>query len=278
MPSPLSPSETRALLDRLGHNPIKKLGQNFLIDGNIVRKSLELAKVSAGDSIVEIGPGLGTLTRALLDSGAYVYSIEKDKRLANHISSLIPEYGGRLHLIQGDALDHPLANIPPAVERFKIVANLPYAISTPWMDAVIHGPAPKSMTLMLQKEAAQRYVAVPGTKQFGSISIFLQAAYRTVQAWNVASSCFYPKPDVGSQLLHLESKTNSYAFPEEDRYLIRGLFSQRRKQIGSLLRKSDSPRAMEWLKRLDSLGIEANARSEQIDVDRWIQLSSGHGR
>jgi len=273
MSSPLSPTETRALLETLGHRPVKSLGQNFLIDGNIVRKSLELAQITAGDTVVEIGPGLGTLTQALLDAGAIVYSIERDKRLAAYIRKMESNSSGKLHLLEGDAMELPLAGLPSDISCFKIVANLPYAISTPWMESVIVGPAPRSMTLMLQKEAAQRFIAPAGTKQFGSISIFLQAAFESSQSHNVAGSCFYPKPDVGSRLLHLKSKQHPYRFPKPDRQLIRDLFKQRRKQIGSLLRKSSHPKAASWLSTLDQLGIDLQSRSEQLGIDTWIQLS-----
>ena len=172
---PLSPTETRALLERLGHRPRHTLGQNFLVDGNIVRKSLELARVGPGDRVVEIGPGLGTLTAALLAAGAEVWAVERDAALHRHLAaSLAPEFPGRLHLIEGDAMDLPLAGLEAG--EFKIVANLPYAIATPWLDAVLEGALPQRMVLMLQREAAQRYTARPGGKSFGAISVFLQSA------------------------------------------------------------------------------------------------------
>ncbi|QXD32045.1 16S rRNA (adenine(1518)-N(6)/adenine(1519)-N(6))-dimethyltransferase RsmA [Candidatus Pelagisphaera phototrophica] len=273
MSSPLSPTETRALLESLGHRPVKNLGQNFLIDGNIVRKSLEIAKIEPSDNVIEVGPGLGTLTQALLDAGANVYSIEKDRRLAEHIRKMELSSNGQLNLLEGDAMDFPLAGLPADVSHFKIVANLPYAISTPWMESIINGPTPQSMTLMLQKEAAQRFVAASGTKQFGSISIFLQAAFEVSQSHNVAGSCFYPKPDVGSSLLHLKVRKDPYKFPKSDRTLIRDLFKQRRKQMGSLLRKSSHPKTNEWLKMLNGLSIDLKTRSEQIGIDTWIRLS-----
>jgi len=273
MSAPLSPTETRALLESLGHYPVKSLGQNFLVDGNIVRKSLELAQIAPGDVVVEIGPGLGTLTQALLEAGAVVYSIEKDKTLANHIGKIAFESKERLHLLEGDAMDYPLAGLPSETTRFKIVANLPYAISTPWMESVLSGPSPASMTLMLQKEAAQRFVAPAGSKLFGSISIFLQASFRVSQTHKVANSCFHPKPEVESALLHLESKPDPYRFPRPDRILIRELFTQRRKQIGSLLKKSPHEQASQWLAGLETLGIDVKTRSEQIEIDDWIRLS-----
>src|SRR3954470_16366580 len=129
---PLSPTATRELLARLGHQPKRFLGQNFLVDGNIVRKSLELANVQAGDQVVEVGPGLGTLTSALLEAGAEVWAVEKDRTLHAHLAEqLAPRFPAAFHLLEADAVDHPLADLPPATAAggFKIVANLPYAIT-----------------------------------------------------------------------------------------------------------------------------------------------------
>lgn len=273
MPKPLSPSETRALLNSLGHRPVKKLGQNFLIDGNIVRKSLELAEIESGDRVVEVGPGLGTLTQALLNAGASVYAVEKDPRLAAHLAQLESSYPEHFHLLRGDALDHPLANFSWSDENFKIVANLPYAISTPWMEMVIAEPLPESLTLMLQKETAQRFIAKPGSKQFGSISIFLQHAFSLGETWDVAPSCFFPRPDVGSRLIHLKRRSDPFLFPKTDRELIRELFQQRRKQIVSLLKKSAHPRSQTWLAQLEAINIEPQMRPEQIDLESWKLLS-----
>lgn len=268
---PLSPSQTRELLEQLGHRPKKQLGQNFLIDGNIVRKSLELAKVQTGDHVVEIGPGLGTLTRALLNAGAIVHAVEKDPVLGDHVESIAAQ-DPNLHLIKGDALDFPLGDLSEEVSDYKIVANLPYAISTPWMAAVLERQLPSVMTLMLQKEAAQRYAAQPGTKNFGAISIFLHAAFDVLPGHDVSGSCFYPKPDVGSTLLHLLRKQAPYHFSPEGTRLIRDIFQQRRKQISSLLRKAKSDTATVWLEALDSVAIAQNARPEQIPTTAWIEL------
>src|SRR5690606_10330680 len=110
---PLSPTATRDLLAQLGHQPKRFLGQNFLVDGNIVRKSLELAGVRAGDTVVEIGPGLGTLTEALLEAGANVWAVEKDRTLHQHLTeTLLPRFPTTFHLLEGDAVEHPLAGLP----------------------------------------------------------------------------------------------------------------------------------------------------------------------
>lgn len=269
---PLSPSATRDLLARLGHAPKRYLGQNFLVDGNIVRKSLELAGVAPGDTVVEVGPGLGTLTSALLGAGAEVWAVEKDPVLAAHLRATLGA-DPRLHLTEGDAVELPLAGLP-AGRPFKIVANLPYAISTPWMDAVLSGPLPERMVLMLQLEAAQRYAAAPGTKDFGAISIFIQSAYATDEGHRVSSACFHPRPDVDSCLLNLARRPQPFVFAPEVKALIRACFQQRRKQIGSLLRGKVPPEAAAaWLARLASAGLGPQARPEQIPVAIWQRLA-----
>ncbi len=273
---PLSPTATRDLLARLGHQPKRFLGQNFLVDGNIVRKSLELAGVQAGDTVIEIGPGLGTLTAALLDTGATVWAVEKDPNLAAHLrTELAPQFPNTLHLFEADAVEHPLAGLPaPAPADFKIVANLPYAISTPWMDAVLGGPLPARMVLMLQLEAAQRYAAAAGTKTFGAISIFLQSAYDIAPGHRVAAACFHPRPDVDSYLLHLVRKPEPFVFPPEVKALIRGCFQQRRKQIGSLLRQRLTDGGAGWLAELAQAGLGPETRPEAVPVERWRTLSA----
>ncbi len=272
---PLSPSATRDLLALLGHQPKRFLGQNFLVDGNIVRKSIELAEVTAGDRVVEIGPGLGTLTSALLDTGAEVWAVEKDTTLHAHLAaSLATTSGGRLHLMEGDAVEHPLAGLPADLAKAgcKVVANLPYAVSTPWMDAVLEGPLPVRMVLMLQQEAAQRYAAAPGTKQFGAISILLQSAFTIAPGHRVAAACFHPRPDVESCLLHLIRKPAPFIFTPATHDLIRSCFQQRRKQIGALLRERLPDQGAAWLRELETAGLGGKSRPEQIPVALWQKL------
>jgi 16S rRNA (adenine1518-N6/adenine1519-N6)-dimethyltransferase len=276
---PLTPSATRDLLLRLGHAPKRSLGQNFLIDGNIVRKSLELAAVRPGDAIVEIGPGLGTLTAALLEAGAEVWAVERDRTLCAHLqSSLASRFPVRLHLLEGDAVEHPRAGRPAATDSgadYKVVANLPYAIATPWFDALLGGPLPSRLVLMLQQEAAQRYTARPGTKSFGAISVFLQAAFAVAPGHRVAASCFFPRPEVESQLLNLGRQPHPFVFPASAKALIRSCFQQRRKQIGALLRArlpaAAHARCRELLTRH---GLTEQTRPEAIPVACWQELAA----
>jgi 16S rRNA (adenine1518-N6/adenine1519-N6)-dimethyltransferase len=271
---PLTPKSTRELLAQLGHEPKRFLGQNFLVDGNIVRKSLELAAVAPGDTVVEIGPGLGTLTNALLDAGAEVWAIERDWGLHKHLAATLAATNPRLHLMEGDGVEHPLAGLPAErTASFKIVANLPYAIATPWLDGVLTGPLPDRMVLMLQQEAAQRYVAQPGSKNFGAISIFLQAAYAVAPGHKVDGSCFYPQPDIESYLLHLTRLPDPYKFAAPAKALIRACFQQRRKQIGGLLRNKLPDGGAAWLAKLEQAGLGSATRPEQIPVALWRELA-----
>lgn len=275
---PLTPSATRELLAGLGHQPKRFLGQNFLVDGNIVRKSLELAEVRAGDVVVEIGPGLGTLTSALLETGAEVWAVEKDRTLHAHLTeTLLPRFPSTFHLLEGDAIDHPIAGLSATADSplrpYKIVANLPYAIATPWLDAVLSGPLPTRMVLMLQQEAAQRYIAQPGTKAFGAISIFLQSAYSVAPGHKVEPSCFFPRPDIDSYLLHLVRRPSPFIFPAATKALIRSCFQQRRKQIGGQLRDRLPDRGERWLAHLSSAGLSAQTRAEAIPTELWQSLA-----
>lgn len=266
---PLTLSETREILAKLGVHPKHALGQNFLIDGNIVRKSVELGQVRPGDRVVEVGPGLGTLTRTLLKTGAEVWAVERDAMLARYLAEEVaPLHPGRLHLLQADAMDHPTAQIP-ADRPFKIIANLPYAISTPWMDAVLGGPLPERLVLMLQLEAAQRYMAKPGTKQFGSISIFIQSAFDIAPGHKVSGHCFHPRPDVDSYLFNLVRKPAPLLFPAVAKRAIRACFQQRRKQIGTLLRGQLPDGGRAWIDSLVAAGLSPAVRPEDIPLNLW---------
>jgi 16S rRNA (adenine1518-N6/adenine1519-N6)-dimethyltransferase len=271
---PLSPTATRELLNQLEHLPNKKLGQNFLVDGNIVRKSIEIAEIGPESAVVEVGPGLGTLTRAILASGASLWAVERDSTLSEHLRvNVLPEQP-RLHLIEGDCLDYPLAELPAerAKAGYKIVANLPYAVSTPWMDAVLSGPLPQRMVLMLQKEAADRYVAPHGSKTFGAISIFLQSAYKMHSKHLVSAQCFHPAPKVDSVLLRLDLKEDAVHFPKEVRECIRRIFTLRRKQLGSLCKKEANPGISNWFDHLTAKGYSASIRPEEITYQDWCEL------
>ena len=273
---PLSPTATRELLDQLKRFPNKKLGQNFLVDGNIVRKSIELAGLAAESAVVEIGPGLGTLTHAILDSGASLWAVERDSTLSEHLRIHVLPEQARLHLIEGDCLDYPIAGLPAeyAQSGYKIVANLPYAISTPWMDAVLAGELPERMVLMLQKEAGDRYAAPHGSKTFGAISIFLQSAFTVHSKHLVSAHCFHPAPKVDSVLLRLDRKPKAIRFSPTARECIRRIFTQRRKQLGALCKRDPQSEALTWFNQLLEQGVTPTIRPEELPIEHWQKLTA----
>jgi 16S rRNA (adenine1518-N6/adenine1519-N6)-dimethyltransferase len=273
---PLSPNETRDLLARLSHMPKKWLGQNFLIDGNIVRKSLELGEVKAGDTVVEVGPGLGTLTRTLLCAGADLYAIEADRTMHFHLTeSLLPRFPQTFHLKEGDAVDFPRAGLTDATDgSFKVVANLPYAISTPWMDAICAGPHPSMMVLMLQREAAERLTAEVGTGHWSAVTAQVHLAFEKIKVHPVPAQSFNPPPKVDSCLLVLRRRPDPKRLSPRAREVARMLFTQRRKQVGSAAKKlfPDSPDVAAWLADLPRYGLTSLARPETIPAEAWLTL------
>ncbi|MDR1590822.1 MAG: 16S rRNA (adenine(1518)-N(6)/adenine(1519)-N(6))-dimethyltransferase RsmA [Puniceicoccales bacterium] len=266
---PLSRGQTQLLLKSLEKFPRKRLGQNFLIDKNIIFKSLQLAGPLSGENVIEIGPGLGSLTRALLGAGCHVFAIECDKILCEF---LVNELGhlSRFYLVGGDAVERPLAGFEGRDEPFKIIANLPYNISTPWLSAVLErSELPVSMTLMLQREAAARFLSQPGSKQWSAISIFLHSAYVCEGIFPVSRASFWPVPAVDSVLIHLKRLEVPRIFHRETRSLIRKIFTQRRKQIGSLI-KLFLPQFFDEIgELLLKNDLDLSLRPEQIPSRFW---------
>jgi 16S rRNA (adenine1518-N6/adenine1519-N6)-dimethyltransferase len=270
---PLSLAETRDLLTQLGHGPRHSLGQNFLIDANLVRKSVALGKLSPGDRVVEIGPGLGTLTRALLAAGAEVWAIERDATLANHLRSTLG-HEKRFHLIEGDAVDHPLADLPLPEQGFKIIANLPYAISSAWMEAICLGPHPQRMVLMLQREAAERLTAEVGTKHWSALTIQVDLAFSRTGLHPVAPGCFHPAPKVESCLLVLDQRQDAQRLSKRARTVARAIFTQRRKQVGSAAKRlfPGDTGVEAWIHGLSQYGLNPTVRPEGIPSEAWLNF------
>lgn len=273
----LSPSETTRLLRQLEHRPNKKLGQNFLVDGNLVQKSLRMADLPEGVPVLEIGPGLGTLTEKLLSSGHPVYAVEIDRRLEKHLRQSLVHYleSDQLDLLRADAVKSPLGNLPEQIHQYAVVANLPYAISSAWLEGVLgSGKLPIRMVMMLQKEAAERMLARPGTKEFNALSIFLQSCYQPSGTHPVPGQCFYPAPSVDSVLLRMDRLPQPIEFSKSARELVRRIFTQRRKQIGSLIKKEPEPIIEVMQGWLAEEGLCPTLRPEKIEVCQYATLAS----
>jgi 16S rRNA (adenine1518-N6/adenine1519-N6)-dimethyltransferase len=265
----LTKAETLKILAALGHSPNHGLGQNFLIDKNIVGKAVRLAELGANDRVLEVGPGLGTLTEAILATGAHLTSIEMDRAFAEHLRTTFATQlaEGRWNLIEGDATQVDLSK----VGFNKVVANLPYAVSSPLLEKFL-AAAPELMVLMVQREMAERYCASSG-KAFSGLSIFLQSAYTLKIACPVPPSCFFPPPKVQSCLLLLRRLPRPIFFSPARAKLIRSLFLNRRKQLHKAAEAN--PTTAAWFADLVAQGlIKETSRAEEIPLEAWKKLAS----
>ncbi len=269
----LGPAEIRDLAEVLGIQPTKKLGQNFVIDANTVRRIVKAAGITDGETVVEIGPGLGSLTLGLLEVGASVVAVEIDRRLAAQLPVTVELFrpDAPLTVLTADAMT--ITELPGAPT--VLVANLPYNISVPVLLHFLEFfPAIASGLVMVQAEVGQRIAAVPGSKIYGSPSI--KAAWygdwRT--AGQVSRQVFWPVPNVDSILVRFDR--HEQPGTEEDRLatfaLVDAAFQQRRKMLRQSLAGvlGDSARASAIL---DAAGIPPTARGEELTVDDFLAIA-----
>ncbi|MDR0501335.1 MAG: 16S rRNA (adenine(1518)-N(6)/adenine(1519)-N(6))-dimethyltransferase RsmA [Coriobacteriales bacterium] len=217
--SPLAtPGKTREILTRYGLNTKKSLGQHFLVSDGVIGRILRLAKVSRGDQILEIGPGIGTLTEALLLADATVFSVEKDFSLLPVLADIQARYPRQFCYLHADALDVLATDDSPLREATKLVANLPYAVAaTLVLECFVRLSCLQSATVMVQSEVAQRMMAKPNSKDYGAYTIKLQSLALPIDSFKVSASNFLPPPRVNSTVLHLQRNsgdTNSYVGKE----------------------------------------------------------------
>ena len=263
------------LLNTLAENniiPSKRLGQNFLIDENIVRFINKTAAPEKDQFILEIGPGLGVLTKYLLDSKAKVTVIEFDSRLADYLKKTVKDRN--FTVIHDDACKVDYEMLTQNVKSYRIISNLPYSISTPLLAKLLEqNNLPVDMVFLLQKETAQRFVSEPGNKIYGGISIRIQAAYNTKYIRTVSPGVFYPKPDVDSAIVKFTRKNK---FPEKITrdslsILVKTAFSKRRKKVISNISSLFNDKDLK--KIFESLNIDINARPENLTPDQYLQLT-----
>ena len=264
-------SEIRATLKEIGVSPAKALGQNFLHDQNLARWIVDQIKITPADYVIEIGPGLGALTRFILEKGAHVLAIEKDARLAKFLRSRFGDE--RLEIINADALKFD-PRVLFAHRCVKLIGNLPYNISSPLLAKFLEYPSPISLFLFtLQKEMAMRFSASPCTHDYGALTLRVQLHHRVKYLRRVPPSVFFPRPDVDSAVVRLEPR-DPIELPEHDDELLLKLirigFSQRRKQLRKLLREY----ARDWNTLASCLSIDPNARAEELSLLQWIALAN----
>jgi 16S rRNA (adenine1518-N6/adenine1519-N6)-dimethyltransferase len=261
-------TEVRAALAEHDIRPSKSLGQNFLVDGNILRIVVEQAHIRSDETVVEVGPGLGALTEQLLARARRVIAVERDRRLCEVLRRRFPE----LELIEGDAVKEIGAVARQAGEDFKVVANLPYSISSPLLERLVEGePKPWMMALMLQREVGERLGATPRQKEYGALSLFTQLPYHVTVAHIVSPRCFFPRPNVESAIVILERREPRVHLEKDAPFhdIVRTGFSQRRKMLRKLLADYGDVES-ELLK----LGAAAMARAEELGLEQWIRLAN----
>lgn len=262
------PSELRQFLDSLGVRARKSLSQNFLIDGNILRKIVAAAAVDSEDLVIEIGPGPGALTEFLLQAGARVIAIEKDRIFAKALERFGSD---RLQIFEADALEFDLAPFfgHPSI---KVVANLPYQLTSPLLGKLVPlAPHVKSLTLMVQKEVADRITAKAGTEDYSSLSIFIELFAKARLCFPVEPTCFYPRPKVRSAVVHLELHPPPLDL-DADAFIhfVRTAFGQRRKTLRSSLRSLFPPEAI--LAALKTHNLSEDTRPEELSLGQFLEL------
>ena len=267
------PTEVKALLNQLGIHPNRVLGQNFMIDANILRIMLDTARVTRDDAVLEVGPGLGVLTEGLLREAGRVVAVEKDRGLYEHLKATFADQP-TLTLVHADILDINLDDVMASGVN-KMVANLPYSISSRLLVELAGcSKPPQTITATVQREVAERIVAQPNTGDYGILGIFLQIPYETKIRKNISPSCFHPPPDISSSIVNLSLRARPLAVARDRTHfeeLVKTCFSQRRKQIGKILRTSGADAAEDLLKNMD---IDPRARPEELSPATWVELSN----
>ncbi len=265
----MNKSEILKILEQFEVTPGKHFGQNFMIDENLLDFICRTANPAKDDNIIEVGPGLGALTRKLLDGGAKVTAIEIDKRLSEYLEKNITH--PNFKLVRGDACRLNLSY--HAQGEFRIVANLPYSITSPFIGRMIDlETPPHEMLFMLQKETGLRLAAGPGTKNYGSLSVRVQSVYQVEYLRGISPQVFYPPPEVDSAIVKFIRRKEYPSMAERAVLfnLVRTAFSQRRKKMFKQVVAVFGNEAIE--KAYSSLGINPNARAEELTVKQFVAM------
>jgi len=256
------------------HVPRRSLGQHFLIDKNIVHKIVRLAELQPGETVLEIGPGRGILTEALLDSSGLVVAVELDAALCAHLRATLGRRSN-FRLVEGDALTFDYAQVP---SPFLVVANLPYYVSTPLLFRLLEDRRRiDRLVLMLQEEVVARLAAAPGGRDYGALSIAAQFYCEVRQAFRVPPTCFRPKPQVGSAVVVLTPLPKPRVSVADEAFffrIVRAGFAHRRKALPNSLRDEGfegAPTAA----ALEQAGIDPRRRAETLSIEEFAALADG---
>ena len=277
----INPQKTIELIKEYGFDFKKRYGQNFLIDEHVLNKIVSGAAISRSDTVLEIGPGIGTMTQALCEAAGEVIAVEIDRELIPILERTLSDYDN-IRIINEDILKFDLKAFHK--KPVKVVANLPYYITTPIIMGLFESEAPiESITVMVQREVADRMRALPGGKDYGALSLAVQYYSEPEIIANVPQNCFIPRPNVGSAVINLvahktppvEVKDREYMFS-----LIRAAFSQRRKTLSNAL-KNDSSLGLsreDVTGALKELALSEDIRGERLSLEDFARLSDILGK
>jgi 16S rRNA (adenine1518-N6/adenine1519-N6)-dimethyltransferase len=273
----LTPATIADVLARHDLRPSRALGQHFLADPNTARRIVRLAAVDAGDQVLEIGPGVGSLTLALAEAGARVTALELDRYLVPALEEVVatdaPDAG--VHVVQGDALTVDLdALLAGSRGAWKLVANLPYNVATPLVARVLEeAPTVTSLLVMVQREVGERLAAPAGNKDYGAISVKVAYFGRARVVGAVPRTVFLPEPNVDSALVRVdrhETPTVDVPSPDALFALVKAGFAQRRKMLRRALQPELGDRTTTVL---EAAGVDPRARAESLDLDAWAAVA-----
>lgn len=265
----LSRVDVNRLLADHGLAARRDLGQNFVVDPNTVRRIARLAGVGEGDHIIEIGPGLGSLTLALAETGATVRAVEIDRGIVPVLREVVAGCPN-VTVIEGDAMQLDWLQVLAGADRWVLVANLPYNVATPLLLDLLDGvPAIERMLVMVQREAAERFCASPRTPAYGAVTVKISYWATARIAGFVPASVFVPRPNVESALTEITRRAQpaTAADPAQLFHLVRTAFGQRRKMLRRSLAGVVAPEVF------DAAGIDAQRRPEELDVHEWGRLT-----
>ncbi|MCM1257832.1 MAG: 16S rRNA (adenine(1518)-N(6)/adenine(1519)-N(6))-dimethyltransferase RsmA [Roseburia sp.] len=276
-----NPQNTIAVLQKYNFNFQKKFGQNFLIDTHVLDKIMDHAKITDEDFVLEIGPGIGTMTQYLCERAREVTAVEIDSNLIPILEDTLSEYSN-VEILHGDILKVDIARLVQEKnggKPVKVVANLPYYITTPIIMGLFESHVPiDSITVMVQKEVAERMQANPGTKDYGALTLAVQYYSRPEIVANVPPNCFMPRPKVGSAVICLNRHKTPIVQVEDEKLmfdLIRASFNQRRKTLANGLNNSPeiSLGKEKIQKCLQELGVSETIRGEALTLEQFARLS-----
>ena len=276
-----NPQETIRVIKENNFTFRKNYGQNFLIDSHVIDKIISAAEIDENTDVLEIGPGIGTLTQYLAENARSVTAVEIDDKLIPILGKTLSDYDN-VKIIHGDILKQDIAQIFDG-KNFKIVANLPYYITTPIIMELLEKRVPAdSITVMIQKEVADRMNAKPGSKDYGALSLAVQYYAEPYLAANVPPNCFMPRPNVGSAVIRLKRlETPSVSVKDEIQMfkLIRAAFNQRRKTLANAIKNFEglSFGREEVENALTAIGLDTRVRGEALGLEEFARLSDELG-